>query len=177
MAERGEYVLSNCVVTLVGDDSKPLTSGGSSAAAAKPAAAPKPAAPNAASAKAAETKSSAAAAGSGGAGGAFAAEAVFSSLAKQITPDIVRQVQGTFRFDLTNGSAKRSWFVDLKSSSGSVSEIKGSDAPKADCTLTLKDSDFVLLMNGQLQAQQAFMKVRDTLQHRQWIEWIEWMLG
>jgi len=49
---------------------------------------------------------------------------------------------------------KKSWFVDLKTGKGSITE---SDA-KADCMIALKDSDFVLLMNGKLNPQNAFMQ-------------------
>lgn len=149
VAERGEYVLSNCIVTLKGDDGKPLANTGAANANAAAGAGAGAAKPKAAAA-------AAPAAAPAAAGGKFAAEAVFAELKKSITADVVKQVNGTFRFDLSNGGVKRSWVVDLKTGSGSVSEVKGD--VKADCTLTLSDGDFVQLMAGKLQPQQAFMK-------------------
>ncbi len=112
VAERGDYVLSNCMVILQGDTGAPAAA--PKPAAAKPAAAAAPAKPAAAAPAPAPAAAPAAA---GGAGGKFAAEAVFAELKKSITADVVKQVNGTFRFDLTNGSAKRSWIVDLKTGS------------------------------------------------------------
>jgi hypothetical protein len=46
--------------------------------------------------------------------------------------------------------------VDLKNGAGAIKECDASE--KADCMIAMKDSDFLLLMAGKLQAQQAFMK-------------------
>jgi putative sterol carrier protein len=46
--------------------------------------------------------------------------------------------------------------IDLKEGDGVVRSASSSD--KADCTLSLSDSDFVLLMTGKLNPQAAFMK-------------------
>ncbi len=50
--------------------------------------------------------------------------------------------------------AKRSWLVDLKSGNGSLSESED----KADCMITISDADFVQLVDGKLNPQQAFMQ-------------------
>jgi len=91
----------------------------------------------------------------GGGGGSFQAEAVFAELKKRASADLVKQVGCVYQFDITNESGStRSWVVDLKNGSGSVTEAAG----KADCTIAVKDSDFVALMTGKLNGQQAFMK-------------------
>jgi len=154
VAERGEYVLDNCYVELQGTarsaappaaavTSPPATSkSGAAAASGKSASAPAP--PSAASS---------------GSAGSFQAEAVFRELSARASPEVVKKVGHTFRFDLSREGRTRSWLVDLKTGSGSVTEITGSGADvRADCTLTMADSDFVLLMSGKLNAQQAFMK-------------------
>ncbi len=85
VAERGDYVLSNCMVILQGDSGAPASASKPATATAAPAK-PKP--------TAAPTPSAAApaAAAAGGGGGKFAAEAIFAELKKSITPDVVKQV-------------------------------------------------------------------------------------
>lgn len=62
-----------------------------------------------------------------------------------------------YRFDLTaDGGAAQSWLIDLKNGAGAVRACTNAD--KADCVMSMKDADYVLLMNGKLNAQQAFMK-------------------
>jgi sterol carrier protein 2 len=114
---------------------------------------PKGAAP----AKAAAAPKAAAAVPAGGAGG-FQATAVFADLAKRLEADkdIVKKVGVVYRFDLTADGKNKSWLVDLKNGAGAVKECDAS--AKADCMISMKDSDFLLLMAGKLQAQQAFMK-------------------
>lgn len=122
-----------------------------SAASSAPAA---PAAPTPAAAEKSSSKPAAKASGGGG-GGSFQAEAVFAELKKRASADLVGKVGCVYQFDITNESGTtRSWVVDLKNGSGSVTEAAG----KADCTIAVKDSDFVALMTGKLNGQQAFMK-------------------
>merc|ERR1711915_1130455 len=52
------------------------------------------------------------------------------------------------------GGATGKWTVDAKSGTGEV--VYNSDK-KADCTITMSDKDFPLLMSGKLNPQQAFM--------------------
>jgi putative sterol carrier protein len=49
----------------------------------------------------------------------------------------------------------KSWLVDLKNGAGSVAVCEGKGG---DCIIKIKDKDFVLLMAGKLNPQQAFMK-------------------
>lgn len=79
------------------------------------------------------------------------AQAVFDELEKRIAanPSLVSSIGGVYQFNLGNSS----WVVDLKNGKGSVSKGSG----KADCTLTLSESDFVGLMTGKLNPQQLFM--------------------
>jgi len=90
--------------------------------------------------------------------GAFQASAVFAELAKrlQAEPDLVKKVGVVYRFDLAADGQNKSWLVDLKNGAGSIKE--SDNAAKADCMISMKDSDFILLMGGKLNAQQAFMK-------------------
>jgi putative sterol carrier protein len=53
------------------------------------------------------------------------------------------------------GGDEKSWLVDLTSGKGSITEVSGDE--KADCTLTIKDTDFVNLVLGKLNPQKAFM--------------------
>lgn len=101
------------------------------------------AAPAAAAAAAAPKKSS-----------GFAAETVFAGLAKAADAAMVKKVNAIFRFDIKKGSEERSWIMDLKNGSGSISDaadFKG----KSDCTIAISDDDFVSLMTGKLNAMQA----------------------
>jgi len=143
VAERGEYVLNNCVVTLQGDSGvAPPTEPAVVATAAVP--------PAAATSKRAQSKTDAPTSG-----GKFAAEAVFTEMKARITPDVVTKVNASFRFDITRGGTKRIWLADLKKE-GVVREAD--DSTKADCIIAISDDDFVKLMNGQLNAQQSFMQ-------------------
>lgn len=83
------------------------------------------------------------------------AEAVFTELAKRLSPDMVKKVGCSYRFDIDGGDkGKKSWFVDLKNGAGSITE----SSAKADCMIAMKDGDFVALMAGKLNAQKAFME-------------------
>jgi sterol carrier protein 2 len=86
----------------------------------------------------------------------FAAEKVFADLTKQASPDLVAKVKAIFRFDITKGSEKRSWLLDLKNGSGSLQDAD--ESTKADCVIGISDENFVKLMSGKLNPQQAFMK-------------------
>jgi len=84
---------------------------------------------------------------------------VFATLASTIkaNPDLVKKINGVYQFNITpaQGAAKQ-WTVDLKTAPGAVKS--GPAEPKADCTLTLKEADFVDLMSGKLDGQAAFMQ-------------------
>jgi len=85
----------------------------------------------------------------------FAADAVFAELTKRVNKDLVSKINATYRFDITKDSVKRHFLVDVKNDNGKVAEVTAAQA--ADCTIGIKDDDFVLLMQGKLNAQKAFM--------------------
>lgn len=130
VAERGVVVINGAYIDL-----HPETAA-TAAPVAKPAAAASAPAPAAAPA------------------GTFLAEGVFAQLSKQASPELVAKIKAVFRFDIENATGvKRSWLLDLKNGSGSIRDA--SDADKADCTIVIKDKDFVALMAGKLNAQSA----------------------
>ncbi len=81
-------------------------------------------------------------------------EAIFKQLAKSVADpanaDKVKKINGVFQFQLSGPDSE--WCLDLKT--GKVTKGK---APKADVTLTMKDSDFIALMSGKANGQQLFM--------------------
>lgn len=89
----------------------------------------------------------------------FKASALFESLEKAIKVNgaqMVKAVGGTYQFNLKNAAGKtQQWGLDLKNGTGAV--VLGAPA-KADCTLTVADEDFVNIMTGKVNAQQAFMQ-------------------
>jgi putative sterol carrier protein len=92
--------------------------------------------------------------------GDFKSAVAFTEIGKKIAADgaaMVKKVGCVYRFDLTAADgAQGSWLVDLKNGSGAVRACANTD--KADCMIAMKDADFLLLMAGKLNAQQAFMK-------------------
>lgn len=83
----------------------------------------------------------------------ISAKYIFDEIAKGIAadPSLVSKVGGVFHFKI-NG---KSWTVDLKNGKGAVKE----GAPdKADCTVTIAESDFVNLLTGQANGQSLFSK-------------------
>jgi len=114
------------------------------------------------SAPAAASAASSSASGPSSAGvtvAGFKSSALFEALEKAIKSNgaqMVKAVGGTYQFNLKNSSGKtQQWSLDLKNGTGAV----GVGAPaKADCTLTLADEDFVSIMTGKVNAQQAFMQ-------------------
>jgi len=86
-------------------------------------------------------------------GGAVTVASVFGELKKKVEadPTLVQKVAGVYVFVVGN----ESWTVDLKNGSGKV-EPKAAEKP--DCTVTMKEADFLALVSGQLDPQGAFMK-------------------
>jgi len=69
---------------------------------------------------------------------------------------LVKSVGAIYQWNITKaGKIVGQWALDLKNGSGSVYE--GPAKPKADCTLTMSNADFVDLFNGKLDPMKAFM--------------------
>ena len=67
-------------------------------------------------------------------------------------PDVVEKIAASYKFVLA-GDDGGTWVVDLTQGGGVITDGDG----EANCTITMKASDFVDMMNGQLNAQMAFM--------------------
>jgi (3R)-3-hydroxyacyl-CoA dehydrogenase / 3a,7a,12a-trihydroxy-5b-cholest-24-enoyl-CoA hydratase / enoyl-CoA hydratase 2 len=107
---------------------------------------------------------SAAAAPAAAAGGSvsvagFKASAVMTQLEQKVKASgaaLVAQIGGVYEFDIGGADGKRqSWTVDLKTGTGAV---RAGKPEQAGVTLSLADDDFVSLMTGKLNAQNAFMQ-------------------
>ncbi|MEM7126162.1 MAG: LLM class F420-dependent oxidoreductase [Chloroflexota bacterium] len=90
---------------------------------------------------------------------AFAAEAVFENIAKQLAenPSLASGLDAVFKFDITDGpnGESKSWVVDLKDGKNSISN---DETAESDVTITVKDQDMVGLASGSLNPQMAFMQ-------------------
>lgn len=83
-----------------------------------------------------------------------AAAALFDQLDKALKSDgedLVQKTKGLVVFNIDG----EQWALDLRQGSGSVS--KGAPAEKPDLTLTISDENFVKLVMGKLNPQQAFL--------------------
>jgi len=86
----------------------------------------------------------------------MSAAKVFAAMQSGVNADVVKKVDATYRFDVKDASGVKSWFVDLKNGSGSISDCTGKEVD-AECTIAMSDADFVDLMTGKLDGQSAFM--------------------
>ena len=86
-------------------------------------------------------------------GAAVTVSSVFAELKKKVEadPTLVQKVAGVYVFVVGN----EKWTVDLKNGSG---KVEPRAAEKPDCTVTMKEADFLALVSGQLEPQSAFMK-------------------
>eukprot|EP00878_Enallax_costatus_P003979 GHUV01004201.1.p2 GENE.GHUV01004201.1~~GHUV01004201.1.p2 ORF type:complete len:129 (+),score=40.24 GHUV01004201.1:99-485(+) len=85
-----------------------------------------------------------------------AAEALFDQLDKALKTegeDLVAKTKGLVVFNIEGDQ----WTLDLRPESGSGSVKKGAPAEKPDLTLTISDDNFVKLVMGKLNPQQAFL--------------------
>ena len=69
------------------------------------------------------------------------------------TADSVKTVNAVYQFEI-DGDNGGTWTVDLTKDSDFVSE---GEADSPDCTVQMKESDFVAMWNGSLPGAQAFM--------------------
>ena len=82
--------------------------------------------------------------------------AIFDEMGKRIKakPELIDEVGAVYQFDVT-GEDGGTWWVDLKNGSGGVHE---GAAEKPNCTIAMATDDFIGLMTGKLDGQQAFMQ-------------------
>lgn len=120
---------------------------------------PKSAGASPAPAGAAAAPAAAAASGAGGLNvPGFKASAVMAQLDSKVKAAgaaLVAQIGGIYEFDIGADGKRQSWTVDLKNGAGAVRTGK---PEQAGVTLSLADDDFVALMTGKLNAQNAFMQ-------------------
>ena len=76
-----------------------------------------------------------------------------SAAVKTKGPELVKMGGAVFQFIISDGGADGKFVLDLKNGSGSAK--KGEDT--ADCTITMKDDDFMAMAEGKLDGMQAFM--------------------
>ncbi|XP_045060155.1 sterol carrier protein 2 isoform X2 [Desmodus rotundus] len=90
----------------------------------------------------------------------FKASLVFKEIEKKLAEEgeqFVKKIGGIFAFKVKNGpeGKEATWVVDVKNGKGSV--LPNSDK-KADCTITMADSDLLALMTGKMNPQSAFFQ-------------------
>uniref|UniRef100_A0A452RMV5 Sterol carrier protein 2 n=1 Tax=Ursus americanus TaxID=9643 RepID=A0A452RMV5_URSAM len=90
----------------------------------------------------------------------FKANVVFKEIEKKLEEEgeqFVKKIGGIFAFKVKNGpeGKEATWVVDVKNGKGSV--LPNSDK-KADCTITMADSDLLALMTGKMNPQSAFFQ-------------------
>lgn len=92
--------------------------------------------------------------GNGAAGGENpAVKAIFDEMSKRIAakPELVQKIGAVYQFDVAGSGT---WHVDLKNAPGGV---KSGEAASPNCTISMATDDFIGLMTGKLNGQQAFM--------------------
>ncbi|XP_016066320.1 PREDICTED: non-specific lipid-transfer protein isoform X2 [Miniopterus natalensis] len=90
----------------------------------------------------------------------FKANLVFKEIEKKLEEEgeqFVKKIGGIFAFKVKDGPGGKeaTWVVDVKNGKGSV--LPNSDK-KADCTITMADSDLIALMTGKMNPQAAFFQ-------------------
>ncbi|NXO79918.1 NLTP protein, partial [Sitta europaea] len=90
----------------------------------------------------------------------FKAHLVFKEIEKRLQEEgehFVKKIGGVFAFKVKDGPGGKeaTWVVDVKNGKGSVAV--NSDK-KADCTITMADTDLLALMTGKMNPQTAFFQ-------------------
>ena len=87
-------------------------------------------------------------------GGTVTSGAIFQAIGAYLGkhPELVKQVNTVYQFVLKGPDS--AWILDLKNGGGAV---KAGTVDKADCTLTLSDSDWLDMTNGKADPQKLFM--------------------
>ncbi|KAE8751778.1 hypothetical protein FOCC_FOCC001627 [Frankliniella occidentalis] len=90
-------------------------------------------------------------------------EKVFSSIQRHITPEVVKNVQAVYQFQIS-GVEDSLWYLDLKNGNGSVG--KGKPEGKPDCKIAMDFKSLLDMLSGTWKPSAAFMtgKVRGNLQ-------------
>lgn len=92
-------------------------------------------------------------------GSKFKSDEIFGMIStgmKEQGAEMVKKINGIYAFVITGSKASETkhWIVDLKNGNGEVKQGKG----KADCTITMSDSDFMDMVSGKLSGQKAFFQ-------------------
>ncbi|CAL9696602.1 unnamed protein product [Knipowitschia caucasica] len=90
----------------------------------------------------------------------FKAYAVFQEIQKKLEEEgeqFVKKIGGVFAFRVRDGPEAReaTWYVDVKNGKG---KVHNNTAEKADCTITMSDSDLLSLLTGKMNPQTAFFQ-------------------
>lgn len=90
----------------------------------------------------------------------FKAHAVFQNIHKKLQEEgeqFVRRIGGVFAFKVRDGpnGQEATWYVDVKNGNGCV---HNDTAKKADCTISISDTDLLALMTGKMNPQTAFFQ-------------------
>lgn len=80
-------------------------------------------------------------------------DAVFNKVETQITPDIVKSINSTYRFVIKGG---KEYVLDLKNGDGALIRDAPADVDTK-TTLIMAPDDFVKMFQGKLNSMQAFM--------------------
>ncbi|KAM9326594.1 sterol carrier protein 2 [Gastrophryne carolinensis] len=94
------------------------------------------------------------------AGDGFKSEFVFQEIERRLKEEgeqFVKKIGGVFCFKVTGGPGGKDavWVVDVKNGKGCV---ESNSDKKADCTITMADSDLLALLTGQMNPQTAFFQ-------------------
>lgn len=81
--------------------------------------------------------------------------ALFAKVRSQASEELVKQIGATYLF-VISGENGGNWLLDLKTGSGSITEVSSKDTP-ADVTMTMNDSNMVDMFQGKLNSTTAFM--------------------
>uniref|UniRef100_A0A8C6UV69 Hydroxysteroid (17-beta) dehydrogenase 4 n=1 Tax=Neogobius melanostomus TaxID=47308 RepID=A0A8C6UV69_9GOBI len=108
--------------------------------------------------------------------GGLQSELVFAEIGRRIKDmgaELVRKVNAVFGWEITkDGQSAAQWTIDLRTGSGSVH--KGPYSGKVDVTFTVSDEDFIQVVQGKLNPQQAFfsgkLKIRGNIMLSQKLE-------
>ncbi|XP_052276681.1 peroxisomal multifunctional enzyme type 2-like [Dreissena polymorpha] len=90
---------------------------------------------------------------------ALKSEAIFNAIVEQFKTrkGVAKKINSVFGFEITqDGKTVAEWTADMKTGEGSIYQ-GGPKSGKADCTIVISDDNFVDLVSGKLNGQQAFM--------------------